>query len=72
MTQLVGVCDNSKGDEADAERNIDIALHVGWVLGRGVLHDQDMSDDCVKGVGYSQRRSTAYIEGGEKGGVYLR
>lgn len=38
--RLVGVCDNSKGDETDAEGDIDTALHIDRVLSRDVLlHD---------------------------------
>jgi hypothetical protein len=32
---LVGICDDGEGDEADAERDIDVAFHVGGV---GLFH----------------------------------
>jgi len=32
----VGVCDNSKGNEADAEWDVDVAVHIGGVA---LFHD---------------------------------
>jgi hypothetical protein len=39
------VCNHRERDKADAERDIDTAIHIGGILrGRALLHDLGASD----------------------------
>ena len=62
---LVRVCDDGKGDEADAEWDVDTAVHVGWVLDRGALLHELEVYSFTKRIQRSERGIDIEEEEGE-------